>query len=234
MRHAIIVGSAFALISVSSLLAPIAASAAEPLLLVLEGEKVSELKYSAKAGAVALETAGGKTITCTSAEDVATFKPDGEKAAAAEAGSSTAVFFGCKKEKIACRSETAKGEKDAVETVLAPLSLTVINEKPSEGGLSSAAALKLQETLIANCGTVKTKAQGSGFCPISPSSTKVTAGSAVTLNCESYPGACVERTATCEQLSKEPFEANVGGSFEATSVVMSLSGSFNKMIFLDD
>lgn len=210
------------------------ATAAEPAILVLAGEKISELKYEGTASSMTFETPTLKAITCTKATISATFKALAGKEADAEAGTGSSTAEGCKQGKVACRSETAKGEKDPVETILAPASLTLVSEEGVEKALRAGIALAMSETLFLNCGGVKNEGRGGGICPVSPALTEVSAGSAVTPACKADPNACVEKKATCEKVAKGVLEGNLGAGFEAISMESSMTGIFNKMIFIDD
>ncbi len=132
-----------------------------------------------------------------------------------------------KQGKVACRSESAAGTKDAIETVLVVTDLHLAAEK---GGAANRAALMLfkvlgqvsgEEELTINCGGVKDKVKG------------VIGGLAhARLNDgrrrrHFHDGYVQNRNAShdketgeceklCEWLTEHPFESNLGAGFEDT------------------
>jgi len=210
-----------------------------PLIEVLPGEKASELKFEGKAGGSKLETTGGKTISCTAAKATAKFTATGVEANS-EKGEATVDLEGCKKEKVACRSENSKGEKDPVEVVLAPLGLTDASEETAAKELQFVWVATFKETLLINCGVVKNEVKGNVGCLVKPALTEVAAGGTVTFACaveakgKQKTGKCVATKATCEKLEKEPLSANLGVGFEGAAAEITIEGSFGKMVTLDD
>jgi hypothetical protein len=215
------------------------AIAVEPLILVLPGEKVSELKFEGTAGTSSLETVGGKTATCTKGKATSTAAPLPEKESDTEAGEATITLEGCKKGAVACRSETKAGVKDPVETILLVLAIAGINEESTAKELEGALVATAKETLLVNCGGVKEEGKGSGSCLVTPALVELAAGATGTLKCvqekgKQLTGKCLERKATCEKLTKEPFLVNLGGGFEGAALLFEGTGSFNRMTFGDD
>jgi hypothetical protein len=224
---------AFALIPATTALA------ATPLILVLPGEKVSELKYTGEAGLNILEDAGLRTIEGTKAKVTATFTPSAGKEADAETGAAALTFEQVKKGAVACRSETKAGVKDPVETILVNTALTIASEETSAKALEGVLVNTLKEVLFINCGGVKEEVQGSLPCLATPALTEIAVGGILEIDCvvnEGVPqtGKCIETKATCEKLTKEPFAANLGGKFETAGEQVTVKGSFNKMVTLDD
>ena len=85
-------------------------------------------------------------------------------------------FKGTKKvgSAVACRSETAKGTKDPVETILVLLDLHILAGEPTAGGalqpylLIRVLGIEHEEEAIFNCGGVKEKAKGILGCSLTP------------------------------------------------------------------
>jgi hypothetical protein len=233
-----------ALLAVFALAAVVAsaASAEAPLILVLPGETTAGLTFSGSGGASKLETLTKKTITCTKTEVNATFNAIVGKETDSETGNATIDFSGCKKEKVACRSEEG-ATKDAVEVILTPLAVAGASEESSTGTLQSLLVSTVAPTggvLFLNCGGVKEEIKGSVGCLVSPALTEIAAGTSVTISCAETGGdqttgkKCVETKATCEKLAKEPLMANLGLGFEDSAEEISVSGTFNKMVTIDD
>jgi hypothetical protein len=215
------------------------AMALEPLILVLPGEKVSELKFQGTAGESKLETVSGKAAICTKGTATAASQALPGKESDTEAGEATIDLEGCKKEKVACRSETSGGTKDPIETILVVLSMTGVTEESTEKTLQGEFVASAKETLLVNCGGVKEEGKGSGACLVTPALVELAAGATGTLKCvqskgKQTTGTCLEKKATCEKLAKEPFLVNLGAGFEGAALLFEGVGSFNKMIFGDD
>ena len=233
-----VVGLALLAVFAFAAVAAATASAETPSVNVLPGEKVSELTYSGKAAKESkLETANGKTISCATTKVSATF--EGEKEISTK-GKATIDFEGCKKEKVACRSETAGGVKDAVEIILTPLVLTAADEETAAKALQFLLVNTLSETLLINCGGVKEEVKGNVGCLVTPALTEVAAGGTVTIECAIEPkgkqktGTCLETKAACEKLKNEPLLGNLGAGFEASAEEINVAGTFNKMVTLID
>jgi hypothetical protein len=222
----------------------LSASAEEPLVLVLPGEKVTELKYSGKGGVSKLE-AGGKTIECETVEATTEgFKEFEKKPADANAGTGHLHFLGCKQGGVSCRSETAK-EKDAIGIILVLLALLFGSEKTTAGVLqpllvSTVLGLEAGETeLKLNCGGVKEAVKGNVGCLTTPGLTELEPTAKVEIACKienkkQLTGTCFELKTTCEKLANEPLLGNLGVAFEAAAEEIKIEGNFNKMVTLDD
>jgi hypothetical protein len=225
----------FALASVAAA----SASAETPLILVLPGEKVSELKYTGEGGKGVLEDAGLRTIEGTKVKATATFAAVAGKEADAETGEAALTFEGTKKGAVACRSETKAGVKDPVETILVNTALTAASEETTAKALQGVLVNTLKEVLFINCGGVKEEVTGSLPCLVTPVLSEVAAGGNVEILCSEKEGVqqtgkCVETKATCEKLAGNPFLANLGTKLESAGESVTVKGSFNKMVTLDD
>lgn len=214
-----------------------ATASAEPLILVLPGEKVSELKYKGEGGKGTLEDSTKKTIVGTKVKAEATFNALTESDALT--GTTTLDFEGTKKEKVACRSENAKGEKDPVETILVVTTITAASETSTTGVLEPMLVNTVNGTLFINCGGVKEEVKGSLPCLVDNGLEETAAGGVIVILChqaggKQTTGTCLETKATCEKLEKEPFLANLGGGFQSAGEEVEVSGTFNKMITIDD
>ncbi|MFI4990555.1 MAG: hypothetical protein ACHQHO_06540 [Solirubrobacterales bacterium] len=231
----------FTLLGLTSLLLMAAtgiATAAPPLILVLEGEKISELKYEGTSGEVRIDTVGGQKIKCTGGKIKATYTPIAGKAADAESGSSTIDYEGCKKGAGGCRSEVG-GVKDPVETILVPLAFVAGSEESTSETLQFLLVSGTEEPLELLCGAVKGTLEDDTGCLVTPALKEVTGGGTVTISCleeKGVPitGKCLETTFACEDLSLRPLKADLGAGNEGAALDVEFKGTFNKMIFLDD
>lgn len=93
--------------------------------------------------------------------------------------------------------------------------------------------------LIINCSPVKDEVKGKFARLIKPALTEVAAGGNVTIKSEQkegdpITGTCLEETADCEGLAKEPLLASLGSGFEDAAEQFTVTDSFNKMAFIDD
>src|ERR1700684_808338 len=211
-------------------------SASAALVLVLSGEKVAELKYEGKApGAATLAKGDGKEISCTKTTIQATYTPLAGKEAAAEQGTTETDFEGCKKEKLACRSEIKGGEKDPIETILGTAALIAATEETAEKAHQFLLISSLNEPLVINCGGVKQEVKGSLPCLVTPAGTEIAAGETVKISCalekpgKPKTGKCLSSATACEKLVNEPLEGNLGSGFERCAEEMTIEGKFNKM-----
>ena len=154
------------------------------------------------------------------------------------------TLTGLKKEKVACRSENAKGEKDAVETVLILFDLHMAAEETGGKVLQSLLTAKylgtaLEEELIVTCATVKSKVKGTIACLLSPGLENIPVTAEVTLKCEvnatthdAVTGTC---TVLCEDLGKIGVLSTLNGTTEVDSwEQIELKGKLTKDIFIDD
>jgi hypothetical protein len=214
------------------------ATAAPPLILVLEGEKVSELKYEATSGALRIDTVGGKTINCTSGSIKATYTPIAGKIADSELGSSTIDYLGCKKEAVGCRSETG-GVKDPVETILAALGFVPGSEESTSETLEFLLVSGTEAVVNLVCGGVKLTFEDDIGCLVTPALTEVTGGGVVDVSCKEekgkpITGKCLETVFACEDLSLRSLKANFGIGNEAAALEVEFKGTLNKMVFFAD
>jgi hypothetical protein len=204
------------------------------------------LEGTLKGGASRIEDLAGKTIAATASEaKLKGCKND-------EAGTKDVnlcvdvplALTGFKKEAVACRSENAKGEKDAVETVLTLLDLHMAAEETSAKVLQPlltaqylGTALEAEVTIV--CGVVKSKVKGVLACLLLPGLANVQITEKVTINCEvnitthdPVTGTC---TVLCEDLGKIGLIATFDGKTETDAWEnIRLEGSLNKDIFIDD
>jgi hypothetical protein len=239
----LIVFAVLALFAFGSAAAAVA-NAETPALLIPSGS-VTELTATGTGTTSKLEIEGGKTLTgtevsasikgCTALEGKETDTNSCE---------GTLIFKGVKKEATACRSENAKAEKDAIETVLTKLGLKLADEKSTEGVLqplliSKVLGINGETELTVACGLVKTKVKGRIGCLLLPGLTKIAAGGKMEVLCKvkegkQETGTCSETKTTCEELAADPFEGNLGEGFKKGGMSIHLEGSFNKEVFIDD
>jgi hypothetical protein len=209
-------------------------------------EKCSELEGTLKGGVSRLEDLAGKTIEGTAAE--AKLKGCENLAGNKDINLCFDVpihFTGTKKEKVACRSENAKGEKDPVEVILALLDLHMAAELTSASVLQPLLLAKvlgtdLTETLTINCGVVKTTVKGQIGCLLLPGLANIPTTTAVEVVCALNKEKHDPVTGTCNVLCTD-FGATIGlistldGKTETDSwEEIKLSGNLNKDIFIDD
>jgi hypothetical protein len=157
-------------------------------------------------------------------------------------------LIGMKKEKVACRSENAKGEKDPVETILALLDLHLaaelhLNAKGETVLLSLLIAkvlgTALEEVLTMNCGGVKTTLKGTVGCLLEPGLENVPIINGIDIVCElnkvthdPLTGSC---NVLCEDLGKIGLVSTFNGKTEVdTWLEVKLGGILNEDIFMDD
>ncbi len=240
MRRSVACATALAALAALCAVVPAGAAAEEPLILVLAGEKVSELQFEGKTeGTTAvLETVGGKTVACAKGHATATAEAVPGKEADTETGHATIDLEGCKKGSVACRSETKGGAKDPVETVLLALVTTGASDETAERTLGGELVASAPEPFLVNCGVVKVEGKGSGACSVAPVSVELAAGETATMRCrqekgKQLTGTCIEKKATCEKLAAEPLLASLGNGFEGAGLLFEGVGTFNKMIFGD-
>jgi hypothetical protein len=211
----------------------------DPVILVLPGEKAGELVFTATAGAVIIEDSSGRIISCLTATASATLMAISGNDADAELGAVNVSCKASKKEKVACRSENSKGEKDPVETILINAGLITAKTESATKEVQGGLVFLLKENLLINCGAVKQEVKGSWECSMSPVLTEVAAGGNIEIFCsqgkgKQKSGTCLASKAACEDLTKNPLLASFSGSFLGAGVEMQLKGSFNKMVFIDD
>jgi hypothetical protein len=207
--------------------------------------KCSELEGTLKGGASFLEDLNGKSLGATGAE--AKLKNcenlAGEKDIAL-CKDVPLTFTGLKKEKVSCRSENAKGEKDPVETILVLLDLHIAAEKSTTGVLQPLLLAKflgtaLEEQVTSNCGGVKTSLKGILACLLLPGLTNIPVTGEVEVRCEvnttthdPVTGTC---NVLCENFGKIGLTSTLDGKTEVDSWLnITLKGKLNKDIFIDD
>ena len=215
-----------------------------PELLMLEGSNVKELSGKVSGGASELATLGGKTLTAT--ELSATISECKEGASAKDTTLCVApmTFKGFKQGKVACRSESATGTKDASETVLDVTDLHLAAEKASGGELEPLALFKVlgqaggEGELTVNCGGVKDKVKGVFGCLLTPGLETVAAGATYTIACKQSATTHDKETGECEKLcewlSEHPFEENLGAGFEDAWLTFKAEGTLNLSAYIDD
>lgn len=230
-----------------SLVSTTAASAADegsPSILLLEAG-VKSLEVIAKGGSVTSETLSGKAVLSTTTEATVRNCEPIEKTGEKDVNLCKDVpltLTGVKKEKISCRSENSKGEKDAIETVLALVDLRIGSEltatkvlQPLGVGKVLGSALESELTVV--CGTVKLKMKGALACSIPFGLRNIPTTEEIELTCKMKRsgdpeiGTCVNG---CEWLEKEPFEMNLGNGFEDAWKEFTMRGKANKDVFIDD
>jgi len=241
---------AFGAVSAAVASAEVELEAKPPALLVLDKEKVEELTYKGSS-AVASKIEGSKTkktIECGAVEaNIAAkgLKPlSAIRIADTAKGEATIDFTKCKQGGVACRSETTAGVKDAIETLLVLVDIEFGTEETAKKELQAIIIVTVlgednKPVLFINCGGVKDEIKGNFILLIEPPLKELEAGTAVTIKSEQkegkpVTGTCLEPVAGCERVTKEPLTANLGGGVETAGEQFSISGTFNKMVFLDD
>jgi hypothetical protein len=246
MRHVagMILAGAFAALALS--LAGTAIARADenaPELLILENG-VTKLEASFKGGGSTIATLAGKQFTATGVEG----KMKGCKNGSSEKDTTLCegllTFIGWKEGKVACRSENAKGEKDAVETVLVAVDLHLADEEPSTGVLEPLVLFKVlgqvsgESELTIVCGTVKDKVKGVLPCLLLPGLEEIPTTKEAEISCKQNTTSHDQETGKCEHLcewiTEFPFEANLGNGFEDAGLNLSMKGKFSKDIEIDD
>ncbi len=215
-----------------------------PELLILEGSSVRELKGTFKGGAGSLSTLAGKEGTGTESSATLSGCKEGASAKDTNLCEATLTLKGVKQGKVACRSESATGTKDAIETILVVGDIHGAAEKTSNGELEGLLLFKVlgqaggEEELTVNCGGVKDKGKGVIGCLLTPGLTTVAAGGTGTLACKqnatTHDAETGECEKLCEWLKEHPFEANLGNGFEDAWLSFSGTGSLNLSVYGDD
>ncbi len=239
--------AAFALFAFGAFAAQAAfAEDGQPALLLLSGN-VTELSGTLKGAASTLESVGKKTIVGTAVEG--TLKGckelESSKVDTSLCGPVTLKFTGTKKEETACRSESATGEKDPIETILVSTDIHLASEETASKELQTLAIFKVlgqvsgESELIIVCGTVKVKVKGAIGCLLLPGLTNVAAGGKFELLCKQKEGKPEIGTCEklCEWLKEFPFEATLNGkTFEGSAMAAHAEGILSEKfdIFLDD
>ena len=225
-----------------------AESDGQPAGLVLEGE-AKELRFEGSEASqkVALSTLGGKEISSEglafSGSECTTLEGKVKDTNACHKG--TLTFTHAKQGKVLCRSENAKGEKDPIETILTGGEGRLAAEKSTSGVLQpllvlTVAGIAGEVELTINCGGVKDEVKGKIGCLALPGLKEIVKGEKIEVLCKTKSagdqetGACEEPKATCEELAKNPLEANLGAGFEMAAKAFHLNVTANNNVFIDD
>lgn len=230
------------------------AGATTPAALLLSGN-VSELEAKLTGTSAKLETVGAKSITASSVEaELHGCEALEKKLTDTNLCKDVPVSFkGTKKGTESCRSENAKGEKDAAETVLALLDLhldselvsvlvgKVLEQKLEPLLVSKVLGTALEEEVTVLCGgSLKEKIKGRIGCLLLPGLKNISTSEKLTVDCKMSKGVqeigtCIETKTLCEELEKDPFQAELGSSgFENAALELHLEGSPSKDLFIDD
>ncbi len=238
--------AALALCIVGALASPALAEDGQPALLLLSGN-VTELEGTMKGGGSTLETVGKKTLASSAVEfTVKGCKElEGSKVDTSLCGPVTMKFTGVKKEETACRSESATGEKDPIETVLVSTDLHFAAEETASKELQPLALFKVlgqvsgESELTGNCGSIKVKVKGVLGCLMLPGLSSVAAGGELAIKCKQSAGKSELGTCQklCEWLKEFLLESTLNGkTFEGAAESAEAKGALSKErdIFLDD
>jgi len=219
-----------------------------PAILVLEG-KVTDLEFKgSNAAATELSTLNNKKIEGVGLE--ASLKGCLPLGGTNEKDTNLChegllKFEKTKQGAVACRSETAAGVKDAIETILVLVDAHLADEKTSTSVLEPLIIFEVlgvakEAELTINCGGVKEKVKGRIGCLLTPGLTEIAAGAAITVSCKTKSagdqetGTCEETKVLCEELAAKPLEGNLGAGFEMASQSTTIEVKANKNIFIDD
>jgi hypothetical protein len=215
-----------------------------PELLILENG-VTGLTGTFKGAGSTLATLGGKELIGTGVEGKVKGCKNGSSEKDTTLCEGLLTFTGVKEKKVACRSENAKAEKDAVETVLVAVDLHLGDEEPSTGVLEPVVLFKVlgqtsgESELTIVCGTVKDKVKGVLPCLLLPGLEEIPA------NTESWEIKCKQNTTShdqetgkcehlCEWIKEFPFESNLGNGFEDSGMNATAKGTLSKDVEIDD
>jgi hypothetical protein len=159
------------------------------------------------------------------------------------------------KEKVACRSENAKGEKDPVETILTLLDLHLAAELHENAKkekvllpllIAKVLGTALEEELKIVCGVVKLKVngpEGKGAavigCLLDPGLENIPITKEVEVLCKVNSTTHDPETGECNVLCADLGAIGVTATLDGTTVVdawesIHLKGTFNKDIYIDD
>jgi hypothetical protein len=244
-RIKLLVLAAFAILALGAVASAVA-GAEVTALLTLEGP-ITKLEGNFKGGASELEALNKLGLKDTAV--TATIK------GCTEAGSTTDTIR-CTEGLItltgvttstgtSCRSENLAGTKDAIGTVLVKVAYDIASEESQAKTLQPLLITQLlgvdgDKDVIVNCAGVKNLLLGEIGCLVSPGLEEVKAGGIFRVECKQKGGdqetgiKCVEPKAACELLAANPFGANLNGTEEMAGIKMSLEGTFNKDVLLDD
>jgi hypothetical protein len=219
----------------------------QPALLTSEG-KVTALEGAFKGGASTLSTLGGKVIEATGVTMTIAgcTALEGKEKDTSNCATTTVDFTGFTFEagKINCRSETAKGEKDAAGTLLA---LFVTRAAAGVKGteltplmIFRVLGIEKEAELTIVCGLLKGKVEGRIACLLAPGLTQVAAKGKFEVLCKAKSNGdpeeeeCTQPAAICKELKEGPLEFNLGAGFEMTALAFHMEGSLNQGVFVDD
>jgi hypothetical protein len=217
----------------------------KPMGLLLEGN-VSGLSGKFKGGADRFVTLSGKEVTDISVEATLSgckaFEGSEKDTNLCE---SQITLHGVKQGKVACRSESEAGLKDAVETVLVAADLHLAAGETAAkalvplglGKVLGQSPTESSEELLVNCGGVKDRIKGVLSCEVSPGLVNIPVTQEITISCKvtaSHDQEVVKCVVLCEWLTEHPFEANLGAGFEDAGIERTSKGTLNKDIFIDD
>ena len=216
-----------------------------PAILLLDGEKAQALKFELKsAAAFKIETVKGKSISCTTTAKVEgkDFVTVGQiRVADTETGLVEIGLENCKKEAIACRSETPGG-KDPIQTILIAGVARVATEQSALGSLEAILIVDVVGTdeaaLKIFCGAAKYQVLGYYALLIKPSLEEVAPLGAVEIDSQQekgkpVTGKCLEEAVNCKRVVNEPLLANLGEGLEGAGIEFGLGVEFKKMVFID-
>jgi hypothetical protein len=240
---------AFALVALSAFAAP-GAYAAEseesgnPRILTLEG-KVTELSGTLKGGAGGVVELNGEEFEGTAAT-LALEKCKEGKGLPRDTNlceDQKLTLTGVKENKVACRSENNKGEKDPVETVLSLLDLHVAAELTAAKVLQPVFLAKLLGTALEEevkviCGIVDQSVKGVFVCLLLPGLENIPTTKEVEVLCKINEATHDPETGQCVTLCEVFGKIGVFILFDAveidSTVVLHLTGKLNKDVYIDD
>jgi hypothetical protein len=220
----------------------IVSAAAEPLILSLPGELIEGTQFTGSGLTVTFEANSLKTLKCTSSKSNSSLKGVSGKSADSNEAAATLDLAGCKEEKVNCRSENEKGEKDPIETILLRYTVRVAAERSETKELEAILVATLLPEVKGSqrfvCGTLKHEIRGAVPCLIAPDLKELFGGESFSVSCKQAvslqeTGTCLEPAAVCEKLAKEPLELNLTGKFEPAGEEIHETLSADQMIFID-
>jgi hypothetical protein len=194
-------------------------------------EETFPVTFTVTSGESKVETVGKSAIVCTADTGSGEFENGAS-------GTITVDFTGCKKEKVTCSSENAKGEKDPKETILeVNAQLSVVNLLNSKKELDGGVVQTLTEPMKVSCGGVKVELRGSVLGLVTPINKEIATTETAKVEFKQKEGKqeageCKEPTEVCEKLKKEPFEAKIAEKFEGGGAQSTETTSFSKMVEL--
>ena len=208
------------------------ASAAEPGLLFL-GKETGPVTFTGTSGKGELITPVG-TIKCVANTESGTLGEAGQTHVTL--GKATIDFTTCAKKEgeteISCRSEVA-GVKDPKGTILVDnADVHAVNLLSAKNVLEPGLSVRINGTLMLNCGGIIVEVRGAAFGVVLASLTADVESAGL-----DFEGGlkCDTSDALCEKIMSEaPLEANLTGKFEAAEEITKAEVTFNKMVLFDD